>query len=114
MMRFSLLQIFRGWAAILVLLIHASYIAAGQHGMPIAGNFFTMGNAGVDFFFVLSGFLITHLHLGDIGRREKLNSYVRKRFVRGAPYLLACYAGNPASFFSSFRAWGKVTRRRHL
>lgn len=84
MTHFGLLQIFRGWAAILVVLVHATGIAASL-GAPIAGNFFLMGNAGVDFFFVLSGFLITYLHLNDIGRREKLGGYARKRFVRIFP-----------------------------
>lgn len=44
-----------------------------------------MGNAGVDFFFVLSGFLITHIHLNDIGHPEKLGTYVKKRLVRVFP-----------------------------
>ena len=67
------------------MLIHATYIAENKHGVPIANNYFAMGNAGVDFFFVLSGFLITHLHLGDIGCREKLIGYARKRLVRIFP-----------------------------
>lgn len=42
-------------------------------------------NVGVDFFFVLSGFIITWVHWDDIGAKGKLGGYARKRFLRIYP-----------------------------
>jgi exopolysaccharide production protein ExoZ len=82
---FSLLQIFRGWAAILVILTHATGISSSKHGASFLGDFFEMGNAGVDFFFVLSGFLICFIHRKDFGHPDRLRSYLKKRAVRIFP-----------------------------
>ena len=63
------LEIARGFAAIMVLLFHASTISAYEfgYGERPFGNLFLTGRAGVDFFFVLSGFIITYIHiLGDL------------------------------------------------
>jgi len=81
------LEASRGVAAILVVLFHAGAIMNlpkyfGE--MPLNG-FFSFGYAGVDFFFVLSGFIILYVHYGDIGRKEQLGSYFSKRFVRIYP-----------------------------
>lgn len=84
-MEFPLLQILRGWAAMLVVLVHVSYITSSRFHVPFAGDGFAMGNAGVDFFFVLSGFLICYLHRADIGNRARTGSYVRKRLIRIYP-----------------------------
>jgi exopolysaccharide production protein ExoZ len=46
---------------------------------------FRNGNAGVDFFFVLSGFIIMLVHERDIGHPERLLRYLRNRFVRVYP-----------------------------
>lgn len=43
---------------------------------------FSFGQAGVAFFFVLSGFIISHVHQPDIGRPEALLPYVLKRCIR--------------------------------
>lgn len=43
------------------------------------------GNLGVDFFFVLSGFIIAFAHAKDIGRPERLDNYLSKRVARLFP-----------------------------
>jgi exopolysaccharide production protein ExoZ len=77
----------RGMAALLVVLVHASSMLAekkylGQ--LPLAG-LFKFGHAGVDFFFVLSGFIIYYIHSAELGNREFLRPYWIKRFIRIYP-----------------------------
>lgn len=77
----------RGFAAVLVVLVHASsMLSAGKYfgHLPFAG-IFKFGHAGVDFFFVLSGFIIYYVHAHEIGRPERLASFARKRFQRIFP-----------------------------
>jgi peptidoglycan/LPS O-acetylase OafA/YrhL len=77
----------RGFAAMLVVMFHASEMLVGPKyfgAMPFAGVF-RFGHAGVDFFFVLSGFIIYFVHAGDIGHPERLGAYAWKRFVRIYP-----------------------------
>jgi peptidoglycan/LPS O-acetylase OafA/YrhL len=49
------------------------------------GQVFDFGFAGVDFFFVLSGFIILHIHADDIGQPRALGAYLWKRFSRIYP-----------------------------
>ncbi len=49
------------------------------------GPVFDFGFAGVDFFFVLSGFIMIHVHAGDIGQPRMLAAYLWKRFSRIYP-----------------------------
>ena len=43
------------------------------------------GSAGVDFFFVLSGFIILTAHRNDIFQPHRLKNYIRKRLIRIYP-----------------------------
>ena len=81
------IQFCRGLAAILVVLYHAGrMLALPQYLGHIAlGGFFNFGNAGVDFFFVLSGFIIFFVHEKDIGRPESLLAYAWSRVTRIYP-----------------------------
>lgn len=84
----------RAVAATLVVLFHlGGAIAAdkyfGLHGFRIP---FSFGNAGVEFFFVLSGFIILSAHRGDIGRPERLITYARKRILRIYPGYWVAFA----------------------
>lgn len=79
------LQIGRGIAALLVVLHHATSLVSINAGATFAGGFFHAGFAGVDFFFVLSGFIIFHRHAREFGQREKVAEYAWRRLTRVFP-----------------------------
>lgn len=85
--KFTLLQVYRGVAAIMVVLFHFTKLFNRQHnGLVLFNDFFDFGGyIGVDFFFVLSGFIITYNHYHDIGNSTKLLPYLIKRFFRVYP-----------------------------
>jgi exopolysaccharide production protein ExoZ len=58
---------------------------AKYFGYQPFGQIFDFGFAGVDFFFVLSGFIILHVHSDDIGQPRALGAYLLKRFCRIYP-----------------------------
>ncbi len=75
-------------AALLVVLYHnALYIFALDKywGYDPTHGFFALGHAGVEFFFVLSGFIILHIHWNDLHRPSQFRSFVKKRFIRIYP-----------------------------
>jgi exopolysaccharide production protein ExoZ len=98
----STVQAARAIAAIAVVLCHAGTILGMPRNIgytPMAG-IFAAGHAGVDFFFVLSGFIIATVHAGDIGRPRALGGYVWKRLVRIYPiYWIAVAIGVVATLF---------------
>jgi exopolysaccharide production protein ExoZ len=77
----------RGAAAVLVLLVHSSAMLAAPKyfGQMSFYGLFKFGHAGVDFFFVLSGFIIFHVHRTDLGNPARLGRYLGRRFVRIFP-----------------------------
>ncbi|MFT4572230.1 MAG: exopolysaccharide production protein ExoZ [Hyphomicrobiaceae bacterium] len=90
------IQICRGIAALLVVLCHLGVaIAAPQYfGEPFFSHLFAAGGrAGVDFFFVLSGFIITSVHWRDVGNPSKLPAYLFKRCARIYPVYWIVFAG---------------------
>ena len=93
----------RGIAAVLVLLLHATNMLADPRnpGHVAFGGLFLFGRAGVDFFFVLSGFIIAHIHAGDLGRPQGFGLFWRKRLLRIYPVYWAVTALYGALFFFS-------------
>jgi exopolysaccharide production protein ExoZ len=79
--RFGSLDVGRWLAAAGVVLFHCSTFL--QH-KPF-GGVLKIGYHGVDFFFVLSGFVIAHAHLRDLGQAERVCRYTTKRFLRIYP-----------------------------
>jgi exopolysaccharide production protein ExoZ len=75
----------RGAAALLVVLYHGGRHLREDIGyVPLAGVF-NFGHAGVDFFFVLSGFIILLVHHGDLGQPVRLGRYAWRRAARIYP-----------------------------
>ena len=77
----------RGFAALSVTAYHLS-IGLGDErylGHRVFETFTWRLNLGVDFFFVLSGFIITMSHAADTGRPDRLGNFARKRFIRIYP-----------------------------
>ncbi|HEX7855571.1 MAG TPA: acyltransferase [Sphingobium sp.] len=79
------IEALRGIAALSVLLYHAARHVNAASGAPLLMGAFQAGHAGVDLFFVLSGFLILHVHGRDIGRPGRIGHYARQRFTRVMP-----------------------------
>jgi len=71
-------------AATLVVIAHGTHILA-THYPKAFGEFWQFGRAGVEFFFVLSGFIITFVHLGDFGNPQLFLSFWVKRLLRIFP-----------------------------
>jgi exopolysaccharide production protein ExoZ len=80
------LQLYRGIASILVVLHHAHIILKREFQQENWFGIFHFGWIGVDFFFVLSGFLIFYIHQVDLGRASQFKTFVTKRFLRIYPF----------------------------
>lgn len=74
------LQVFRGLAAVMVLLAHSNIML----NKNLFSGAFVPGYIGVDFFFVLSGFIIMLTCKKHIGSGE-VSDYIRKRALRVFP-----------------------------
>jgi peptidoglycan/LPS O-acetylase OafA/YrhL len=77
----------RGLAALAVVAFHLSFtMGLTKYGGQATFWWLTWrGDLGVDFFFVLSGFIILHAHIGDIGQPSAWTTYAFKRLVRVYP-----------------------------
>ena len=84
----------RAIAAALVVLFHlGGTFAQEKYFDTRIFELFSWGDSGVDFFFVLSGFLITIVHRRDLGHPRALGHYLFKRTLRIYPtYWLICLA----------------------
>ncbi|WP_196221765.1 acyltransferase family protein [Sphingobium sp. CAP-1] len=78
-------ELARGIAAMLVVIFHAN-ASADEFGGP-QWSWLSFGEHGVDFFFVLSGFIIMTAHGGDIGTPGTARPYLLKRAIRLLPPL---------------------------
>ena len=103
---------FRGLAALAVVAHHAVLSTEAFIGKvpDVLEQVLGMGYLGVDFFFVLSCFIIMYVHMGDEGALSAVRRYSFKRLVRVFPAylpisiaLIAMYAWLPA--FSASAAW---------
>lgn len=89
------IQAGRGIAALAVVMFHLS-IAMGDPrygGDPVFSALTWRGNLGVDFFFVLSGFIMMYIHENDVGQPHRWRSFARARFTRLFPIYWLYTAG---------------------
>ena len=83
--KLSSIESARGIAAVMVVFYHAARHLKADYGvMPWAG-IAQFGHAGVDFFFVLSGFIIFFVHQSDLGKPSRIPTYFERRFTRIYP-----------------------------
>jgi len=102
--KLNLLQVYRGIAAILVVLSHGDRILGRELNQNSFLQIFHFGWIGVDFFFVLSGFIIFYIHQHDIGKPSKLKSFITKRFIRIYPlYWIVFISKILASTFTNYK-----------
>lgn len=108
------LQAGRGLAALAVVLHHAGQ-ASDAFANNNLGEALEWGANGVDFFFVLSGFIIYFVHGSDPGTTEAARSYLLKRLRRiFVPYypvalaMIAAYLLVPG-LSQANRDWGWLT-----
>lgn len=87
-MRFTVLDSWRGISALLVAAFHLP-ILSHQFALPLLRNAFLF----VDFFFVLSGFVITHAYAGKLATPRDGVSFMVRRFGRVWPLHIAVLAG---------------------
>lgn len=91
--KFLSLEVGRFLAALLVVIFHVGVTTSkskyfSYYALPVAAG----GFSGVDFFFVLSGFVIVTAHYADFSRQDKNSAalnFLWKRFVRLYPALWA-------------------------
>lgn len=103
--RLNLIQVFRGIAALLVVLAHTDLIYNQNLNENFLFKIFTFGGSGVDFFFVLSGFIMFYIHQKDIGQKNRLGAFFFKRFTRIYPlYWVVLTSKIFASFIFSYNA----------
>ncbi len=81
----DLIQMLRGIASLLVVLMHTTINAGEKMHFSFFGGFFSFGGAGVDIFFVLSGFIITYINRRSVSKRSNFPQFLRRRCVRIFP-----------------------------
>ena len=85
--RLERLNALRGPAALLVVLYHVRQIALRDMGSAGSFEFWRFGHAGVDLFFVISGFVIFLVHRRDVGQPSATRRFLMRRLIRVYPPL---------------------------
>ena len=93
------LEFGRFLAALLVCCFHFTIAFENLRQDQVFDFAFRAGHAGVDYFFVLSGFIIYWVHRPDIGHPAAVTSFATKRIIRIYPLYLAIFAAMLVMFF---------------
>ncbi|MGB7243653.1 MAG: acyltransferase [Sulfitobacter sp.] len=87
-MKLNALQGGRAIAALMVVVFHANVVILPERIFKDgtqAWSGFNMGYAGVEFFFVLSGFIMVYIHQRDFDKPDRAWRFMRKRVTRIYP-----------------------------
>ena len=112
------LQVFRGLAALAVVAHHTVLSTEAFIGKvpDLLARVLNLGYLGVDFFFVLSGFIIMFAHMGDESTLSSVGRYSFKRLVRVFPAylpisiaLIVLYAWLPGLSASADRGYSLLS-----
>jgi exopolysaccharide production protein ExoZ len=109
------LQVLRGLAALAVLALHLSIVT--EHALRLPGYLprLTLGEAGVDLFFVISGFIMVHASAGSFGQHRAPVAFLARRIVRIVPlywavsgFLLAAFVARSADLATLDLSWPAI------
>jgi peptidoglycan/LPS O-acetylase OafA/YrhL len=84
-MRFAIIELFRGFAAIWVFCRHFQFSDAFQATFPSVHKVLNAGDLGVPMFFVLSGFCIAASAVGNQRKQQSVWDFCKRRFRRIYP-----------------------------
>lgn len=99
------IEALRGLAAVSVILYHVSRHVDQAFGAPGLVAALQPGHAGVDLFFVISGFIILFVHRADLGRPRRLGHYLARRATRVLPLYWAALAVTIGMALAAERGW---------
>jgi peptidoglycan/LPS O-acetylase OafA/YrhL len=79
------LEVGRFIAALMVAMFHFEGFCQKYFSELGFDNYLRGGHSGVEYFFVLSGFIIYHIHRKDIGHPGRITDFFKKRAIRILP-----------------------------
>ena len=101
-MRIGTIELLRGLAALSVAVAHSDSLIGGNPDLPFGRwhSYAMPGTAGVEFFFVLSGFVMAVAHRQDLAQGGRIGRFLWRRFCRIYPLYWFVLA------FPLWRFWG--------
>lgn len=78
-------QMLRGLAAILVVIAHAQVHLHVRGLVPALNPFLDIGRAGVDIFFIISGFIMVFISGNKFAKNNAARDFLIKRLIRVVP-----------------------------
>ena len=116
-MKIRSIELLRGLAALSVAVAHADSFIGGNTNLPFSRwhDYAMPGTAGVEFFFVLSGFVMAVAHGAEIGRGGHVGRFLWKRFCRIYPLFWIVLAwpiyqfwGAPSVTLAAITQWASL------
>ncbi len=108
--QFRSIEALRALAAIMVVLFHTQAIFSASLGILPVARMFGAGLRGVDLFFVLSGFIIAHVHRNDINNPHRIRNYLFNRAARIYPAVWIMSLLAVLAYAAGFGGAGKAAK----